>query len=68
MATREPLPVSIPVVAHKGPHDTDAAMFRVAARKLRDGYDAGGSNVRAAVADLLDAAAAALDDAEAGPP
>lgn len=56
--------VSIPSVTHKGPHDTDARFFREAANNIVRGLPMGGSCVQAAVAELLRAAAAAL---EAGP-
>jgi hypothetical protein len=48
-----------PIVAHKGPHDTDRAMLLGAADKIERGYLAGGSNVSAAVAELLRRALAA---------
>ena len=50
-----------PVVAHPGPNDTPAQCMADAAWKLRNNYDAGGSNVRAAIASLLDDVARALD-------
>lgn len=45
--------VDVPSVAFKGPNDTDASYFRRVAWNLENGYDAGGSNVRAAVSSLL---------------
>lgn len=55
-----------PTIPHKGPSDTDSRMYRTAAQKLRNGYPAGGSTVRAAVAALLEAVAAAMDEQEPG--
>ncbi len=57
------LPVKIPTVAFKGPHDTDAAIFRLAASNLDNGYDAGGGCVKACISQLLRNAADALDSA-----
>jgi hypothetical protein len=54
------LPLHIPSVAHKGPHDTDAARFRAAADNLDRGYSVGGGATHAAVAELLRNAADAL--------
>lgn len=45
--------VKVPVVAHKGPFDTDASYLRDAAERIEGGYLAGGSNVSNAVAHLL---------------
>ena len=42
----------IPVVAHKGPNDTDLSMLDEAAHKLEHGYSFG-SNVTAAVVRLI---------------
>ncbi len=49
--TRVPEP--LPVVTHKGPHDTDAAMFARVVDNLVRGYAVGGSNVRDAPARLI---------------
>lgn len=38
--------VIVDPVRYKGPRDTDASMFRVAADKCRRGNDIGGSNLR----------------------
>ena len=46
----------LPVVAYKGPFDTDVSMFRRAAKNLRGGYSLGGSNLTEAVCRLIDAA------------
>ena len=55
--------VPIPTVAFKGPHDTDASMFRTAADKAESArYPVGGSNVGAAVAAVLRAVAASRED------
>lgn len=53
--------VVAPVVAHKGPHDTDASLLRKAARSLERGYELGGSNLTAAVVELLRSTAESLD-------
>lgn len=53
--------IAIPEVAHKGPHDTDASMFRRAAENLDRDFHIGGGNLKAAVSQLLRAAADALD-------
>jgi hypothetical protein len=55
--------VELPSVAHKGPNDTDASMFRRAANNLENGRYIGGGNVQAAIIRLLRSAA---DAAEAG--
>jgi hypothetical protein len=55
------LPLHIPTVAFKGPQATDASTFRRAASNLDRGYDVGGSNTKAAVAELLRNAAAVLE-------
>lgn len=55
--------VQVPEVAYKGPHDTEAAIFRRVASNLDNDYPAGGSNVRAAVSQLLQAVAKELDHA-----
>ncbi|OHU29055.1 hypothetical protein [Mycobacteroides chelonae] len=52
--------VEVPVVAHKGPYDTDASMYGSAARRLDDGYSMGGGNLRRAVAKLLAGIAEAM--------
>ena len=54
--------IKLPVVAFKGPHDTDASMLRTAADKAESArYPVGGSNVGRAVADVLRQAAAAAE-------
>lgn len=60
--------VIVDPVRYKGPRDTDASMFRVAADKCRRGNDIGGSNLRESIATLLDRAADALDDLDGLPP
>lgn len=53
--------IKLPTVAYKGPHDTDAKFFRQVADRLEMGRrtgEVGGSNVRAAVSELLRNAAA----------
>jgi hypothetical protein len=50
-----------PSIAFKGPRDTDASMFLVAADKAESAkYPVGGSNVGRAVADILRQVAAAV--------
>lgn len=56
--------VELPVVAHKGPHDTDASMFRTAAERLDSNHHIGGSNLRRAVSQLLRDAAKASEGAQ----
>jgi len=53
-------------VAYKGPNDTDAAMLRLYADKIRRGYPGGGSNLTAAVACVLDVVADTLHPEAAG--
>jgi hypothetical protein len=55
------LPLHIPTVAYKGSQDTDASVFRRAAANLDNGYEVGGGNTKAAVAELLRNAAAVLE-------
>lgn len=45
----------------KGPDDTDASMLREASKRLRGGYELGGSNTKQTVANVLDAVAAAIE-------
>ena len=44
---------ALPVVEHKGPHDTDRSMFLGAARNLERGYPLGGGNLTRAVVALI---------------
>lgn len=60
MSRSREIVVTAPVVAFKGPHDTDASMFLEAAKRLDGGYPIGGSNLARAVSQLLRSAAAAL--------
>lgn len=53
--------IQLPVVAHKGPNDTDASAFRDAADRLDGGYSPGGSNTKRAISQLLRAAADAAE-------
>lgn len=46
-------PSTLPVVAHKGPHDTDASLFLGAANRIEGGYPVAGGNVATAVAELI---------------
>ncbi|NKZ84483.1 hypothetical protein GS982_19985 [Rhodococcus hoagii] len=54
--------VDVPPVGHKGPHDTDASALLQAAHNLEHGYKVGGSNVTAAVVELLRRVARELTD------
>jgi len=56
---------ALPVVAHKGPYDTDASMFAEAAARLERGFDVGGSNLTDAVVRLIRRELAILDKHEA---
>ena len=56
---------ALPVVAHKGPYDTDASMFAEAAARLEHGFDVGGSNLTDAVVRLIRRELAILDKHEA---
>jgi hypothetical protein len=51
------------VVAHKGPHDSDATMLRAAAVNLTRGYEIGGSNVKRAVSSVLSEVASIIEHA-----
>jgi len=53
--------IAIPAVAHKGPHDSDAVMYRRAANNLDFGQPIGGGNVTRAVSSLLVTAANAIE-------
>lgn len=53
---------------HKGPHDTDASMLREAAKRLRGGYEPGGSNTKQTVANVCDAVAELLARVDAPKP
>ena len=50
-----------PHVNHLGPNDTVASAYRDAARRLRGGYPAGGSNTCESIARTLDAIADVLE-------
>ena len=58
--------IDAPAVPYPGGRNAQH-FYRGAARKLRTGYDAGGSNVRDTIALLLDRTAAALDGLDAAP-
>jgi len=45
--------VQVPMVMHKGPHDTDASMYAEAAGRLERGYGVGGGNLTRAITKLL---------------
>lgn len=57
---RRVLPVHVPTVAFKGARASDESAFRRAAENLDTGHPIGGGCVKAAVAQLLRAAADAL--------
>lgn len=61
MSTDQRVTVRVPSVPYPGPNDTDASFFRGAADKLRRNLDAGGSNVRNTIAELLDRVADQLN-------
>lgn len=46
---------------HKGPDDTDASMLRAAAKRLRGGYEPGGSHTKQTVANVITAVADLID-------
>jgi hypothetical protein len=54
---------ALPVVAHKGPDDTDRAMFLRAAYNLENGYPLGGGNLTRAVVALIQREVARADRA-----
>lgn len=58
---RQSVTVPAPTFAHLGPHDTPAVILRGVSGKLHDGYEIGGSNVRAGLARLCENVAKALD-------
>jgi hypothetical protein len=47
---------------HKGPRDTDASMLLAAAKRLRGGYEPGGSNTKQTVARVCELVAALIED------
>lgn len=51
--TEQHSPEALPVVAHKGSHDTDESMFLTAADNLDRGYPLGGGNLTRAVVELI---------------
>lgn len=53
---------------HKGPNDTDASMLRAAAKRLKGGYEPGGSWTRQTVARLCETVAALIEDEHDHPP
>lgn len=61
MSTAKIATVAIPAFAHKGPHDTDAGMYRRAANNLDFGYPIGGGNVSRAISNLLTTVANAIE-------
>ncbi|WKN53799.1 hypothetical protein HJ581_0008305 [Rhodococcus opacus] len=59
--TDQKVTVRVPSIQHPAEGRTDASYYRGAADKLRRGYEAGGSGVRNAIADLLDRVADQLN-------
>lgn len=57
---------ALPVVAHKGPDDTDASMFERAAWNLEHGYALGGGNLTRAVIELIRREVAASKSSDSG--
>lgn len=47
---------------HKGPRDTDASMLRAAAKRLRAGYEPGGSWTKQTVAKVIETVAALIEE------
>lgn len=61
MSTAKIATIAIPAVAHKGPSDTDAAMYRRAANNLDFGHPLGGGNLTRAISSLLTTVANAIE-------
>lgn len=47
---------------HKGPNDTDASMLLAAAKRLRGGYQPGGSTTQQTVARLCELVASLIEE------
>lgn len=47
---------------HKGPDDTDASMLQAAAKRLRGGFEPGGSWTKQTVARVIELVAALIDE------
>jgi hypothetical protein len=47
---------------HKGPNDTDASMLQDAAKRLRGGYEPGGSHTRQTVARVIELVASLIEE------
>lgn len=47
---------------HKGPGDTDASMLQEAAKRLRAGYEPGGSWTKQTVARVIELVSSLIDD------
>lgn len=50
---------------HKGPDDTDASMLLAAAKRLRGGYEPGGSWTKQTVAKVLETVASLIEESGA---
>lgn len=47
---------------HKGPRDTDVSMLREASRRLRGGYEPGGSWTKLTVARVIETVASLIEE------
>ena len=47
---------------YKGPNDTDASMLQSAAKRLRGGFEAGGSNTKQTVARVIELVASLIEE------
>ena len=52
---------------HKGPNDTDASMLQAAARRLRDGFEPGGSWTKRTVAEVIETVAVLIETTPTAP-
>lgn len=51
---------------HKGPNDTDASMLQAAAKRLRGGFEPGGSNTKQTVARVIELVASLIEEVDRG--
>ncbi|QBG78462.1 hypothetical protein PBI_WALRUS_71 [Gordonia phage Walrus] len=56
--------IAIPTIDHLGPNDTVASVYRRAAWNLDNGFEPGGSNVKASIARTLLAVADSIEGAD----
>lgn len=47
---------------YKGPDDTDASMLLAAAKRLRGGYEPGGSNTKQTIAKVIELVASLIEN------